>query len=99
MYSTSNMNHRSTAFDARPFTIAIAADVLDDLKNRISRARIPPVIHGTGWTEGMDVDALRALLAHWHDFDWRSAEAAINRVPAFRADIDGHDIHFVHVRG
>jgi len=93
------MKQCSTAFEAVPFTIAIAADVLDDLKDRITRARIPQAVHRMGWTEGMDVDALRAVLAHWRDFDWPSAEAAINRVPAFRAEVDGYDIHFVHVQG
>src|SRR5215203_1480387 len=99
MHNTCNMKHRSSTFQAVPFTIAIAADVLDDLKDRITRARIPEAVHGIGWTEGMDMDALRAVLAHWRSFDWRSAEAAINRVPAFRVEVDGYDIHFVHVRG
>ena len=99
MHNTCNMKYRSSTFEAVPFTIGIAADVLDDMRDRITRARIPEAVHGIGWTEGMDVDALRAVLAHWRDFDWPSAEAAINRVPAFRAEVDGYDIHFVHVQG
>jgi pimeloyl-ACP methyl ester carboxylesterase len=93
------MKHASTAFEAVPFTVAIADDVLDDLKQRIAQARIPQGVDEAGWTEGMDGDALRTVLTHWRDFDWPTAQATINRVPAYRAEIDGYDIHFIHVPG
>lgn len=52
-----------------------------------------------GWTEGMDRTALLEVIEHWKTFDWRAAETEINRWPAFRANIDGHCIHFIHVKG
>lgn len=99
MYNTCIMrNHRST-FQPTPFSISLEQGVLDDLRQRLSQARLPHPIDGVAWEEGTDLASLRGLLSHWLSFDWRKAEAAINAFPAFRVDIDGHLIHFVHVRG
>ena len=53
-----------------------------------------------GWGYGCDEDFLKALCAHWTDgYDWRAAQAELNRFPQFTARIEDFDIHFIHVVG
>jgi microsomal epoxide hydrolase len=81
------------------FEIRVEETVLADLKLRLSLARFPDQIEGTGWEAGIPVDYLRELVAYWRDhYDWRAQEAALNRLPQFRTEIDGQSIHFVHAR-
>jgi pimeloyl-ACP methyl ester carboxylesterase len=85
--------------DVEPFEIHVDDAVLDDLRTRLARARFPDEIDGVGWEYGVPARYLRDLVSHWHDvFDWRAQEARLNELPQFRAPVDGHDIHFVHVR-
>jgi pimeloyl-ACP methyl ester carboxylesterase len=73
--------------------------VLDDLRARLSRSRIPDGLPGAGWSQGTDPAYLRELCAYWRDtFDWRAAEAKLNRFDQYRTAVDGLGIHFVHVR-
>src|SRR4051812_11214624 len=84
-----------------PFTVAVPEAVLADLRRRLAETRHADALGGAGagWDWGMPPEALRALVEHWQRFDWRRAEAALNAVPAFRTEIDGLGLHFVHVRG
>jgi pimeloyl-ACP methyl ester carboxylesterase len=83
-----------------PFTIHVPDIVLDDLRARLARTRLPARTPGARWAAGTDPDYLRELLAYWADgFDWRAREQALNAVPHHRADIDGRLVHFVHVAG
>lgn len=83
-----------------PFTIAVPDADLSDLRDRLRRTRWPDEINDDDWTWGTRSDVLRDLVAYWADgFDWRAQEAALNRLPQFRADVDGLGVHFVHVRG
>jgi pimeloyl-ACP methyl ester carboxylesterase len=83
-----------------PFHIAIDESVLADLRERLSRTRLPDEIPGSGWTYGTNLAYLRELVAYWKDrYDWRAAEAALNRFPQFRARVGGLGIHFIHRRG
>ena len=82
-----------------PFQIAVKEETLGDLKDRIARTRWPDEIPDAGWEYGTSLPFLKELLAHWRDgFDWRAREAELNRLPHFRATIDGLGIHFVHAR-
>lgn len=82
-----------------PFTINIPQADLDDLRTRLLRARLPEAIPGVGWDYGVDMDYLRSLLDYWRtDYDWRAAEARLNEFDHFRTRIQGHLIHFVHIR-
>ena len=56
-----------------PFTVAVAEEVLTDLRERIERTRWPDHIPGSGWQYGADVEYLRSLLSSWTEFDWRPA--------------------------
>jgi pimeloyl-ACP methyl ester carboxylesterase len=81
------------------FRIAVDDAVLDDLRDRLARTRLPDQIDGTGWEYGVPAPYLRELVDHWHDvYDWRAAEARLNELEHFRTTIDGQSIHFVHAR-
>ncbi len=83
----------------RPFTIAIADQDIADLRERLARSRLPEMLPDTGWTYGTDTAYLTELLDYWqHDFDWREQERQLNRFDQFVTDINGLDIHFIHVR-
>ncbi|WP_329521556.1 epoxide hydrolase family protein [Spirillospora sp. NBC_01491] len=83
----------------RPFTIDVPQADLDDLKDRLVRARWPRQLPGEGWSRGVPVSYLKDLAEYWGTgFDWRAQEAALNEFPQFVTEIDGHDVHFLHVR-
>lgn len=85
---------------ARPYTIGVPQPVLDDLRERLARARWPDAVDGAGWDYGTDLDYLRDLTDYWRDgYDWRAEEARLNELEQYRAEIDGVGIHFVHERG
>jgi pimeloyl-ACP methyl ester carboxylesterase len=86
--------------DIRPFRIAVPDADIADLHARLDRTRWPDEINDGDWGWGTPLPWLRELTAHWRDgFDWRAQEARLNALPQFIADIDGQDIHFVHLRG
>ena len=83
----------------REFHISVGDDVLADLQERLERTRIPHQIPGTGWDYGSDTAYLEELLDYWRDeYDWRKHEETLNRLPHFKTEIDGLDLHFVHIR-
>ncbi|HEY1568358.1 MAG TPA: epoxide hydrolase [Solirubrobacteraceae bacterium] len=83
----------------QPFRIEIPDAELDDLRERLRRTRWPEPATADGWTQGVPLDYLRDLCRYWaHGYDWRAAEARLNVVPQFRAEIDGLGIHFLHLR-
>src|ERR687898_197273 len=88
------------AIAIEPFTIAVDEAVLTDLCDRIRRTSWPDHPAGAGWESGTDPGYLRSLLATWADeFDWRSREQELNRLPHNRAQIDGQAVHFIHALG
>jgi pimeloyl-ACP methyl ester carboxylesterase len=83
----------------RPFTVSIPDAAIDDLKQRLAGTRWPDPETVGDWSQGVRVENARALVDHWqHRYDWRRLESALNRHPQFVTEIDGLDIHFVHVR-
>ena len=82
------------------FVVDVPEDVLADLRDRLARTRWPDEPDGGGWAYGTDRGYLADLVAYWRDgFDWRRAEARLNRFPQFRTELDGLPIHYVHARG
>ena len=72
---------------------------LEDLRRRLRATRWPDAPEDVGWSLGVDLDYLRELVAYWIDeFDWPAQEAALDRLPHFRASLGGLGIHFVHAR-
>jgi pimeloyl-ACP methyl ester carboxylesterase len=84
----------------QPFTITVPQATLDDLRERLARARWIDAAQDDRWTYGIDLGYMRELVEYWqHRYDWRTHEAALNRFAHFKADVDGVGIHFIHERG
>jgi len=82
-----------------PFRIEIPQADLDYLHGRLSTARWPGDVPGTGWSRGIPRDQLAELADYWRtSYDWRGAEARLNSYRQFVTEIDGQRIHFLHVR-
>jgi pimeloyl-ACP methyl ester carboxylesterase len=85
--------------DIRPFRIDIPQAALDDLHRRLDHTRWPEEPAGLGWSYGIPVDYLRELAHYWRtQYDWRAHEARLNELPQFTTELDGHEVHFIHVR-
>lgn len=85
----------------RAFTIAVPDLVLDRISAKLALASVGYApADDSGWQYGTDARWLAELLDHWRErYDWRKAELSLNRWPHYKAEIDGIDIHFLHVRG
>lgn len=82
-----------------PFRVAMPQEALDDLHERLDRTRWPDELPGVGWAYGVPRDYLRELADDWRRrYDWRTAEAKLNRWPQYTTVIDGATVHFVHLR-
>lgn len=83
----------------RPFYIDIPDSALDDLHDRLGRARWTEQLPGEPRSRGVTTAELRRWAEHWlTGYDWRAHEAELNELPQFITEIDNHDIHFVHLR-
>ncbi|MFL1376866.1 MULTISPECIES: epoxide hydrolase family protein [unclassified Nocardiopsis] len=83
----------------RPFRINVPQVQIDDLHARLDATRWPAPLPGQEWSTGAPTAWLRELADHWrHGYDWRKAEAELNAFPQFTTEIDGQNIHFLHVR-
>lgn len=83
----------------RPFTVAIPEQQLADLRARLDMTRWPERETVDDWSQGVPLAAMRELVAYWREgYDWRRCEARINGFGQFLTEIDGLDIHFIHVR-
>ncbi len=85
----------------RPFKVEIDDAVIDRIRDRVAAYRwFPAPQAGDDWAFGMSTPFLKDLQAYWLDgYDWRAAEAALNAWPQYRTEIDGLEIHFLHVIG
>ncbi|SNX66240.1 pimeloyl-ACP methyl ester carboxylesterase [Streptomyces sp. TLI_55] len=83
----------------RPFTVSIPESEIDDLKQRLARTRWPDPETVGDWSQGVRAENAKSLIDYWeHGYDWRRLESELNRFPQFLTEIDGLDIHFLHVR-
>lgn len=83
----------------KPFSIAISDEDLNDLQARLANTRLPEAETPDDWSQGLPLDYARELRDYWqNDYDWRAREASLNRFPQFTTEIDGLDIHFIHLR-
>jgi pimeloyl-ACP methyl ester carboxylesterase len=83
----------------RPFTIDIPEADLADMRARIAATRWPEKEGVEDASQGVQLATMQAVARYWlNEYDWRKCEARLNSVPQFVTEIDGLDIHFVHVR-
>ena len=80
------------------FRIDIPQAEIDDLHNRLARTRWPSELPGVGWSRGVPLGYLKGLAEYWQTgYDWREWEAKLNEFPQFMTEIDGQQVHFLHV--
>jgi pimeloyl-ACP methyl ester carboxylesterase len=83
----------------RPFKISVPDEQLADLRRRVDATRWPDKETVADQSQGVQLAKLQELLRYWGSgYDWRKAEAKLNSLPQFMTNIDGVDIHFIHVR-
>src|SRR5438094_845110 len=83
----------------RPFRVDIPEEQLVDLRRRLAATRWPERETVTDDTQGVQLETIQGLARYWMtDYDWRKCEARLNALPQFITEIDGLDIHFIHVR-
>jgi pimeloyl-ACP methyl ester carboxylesterase len=83
----------------RPFSINFPEDALVDLRRRINATKWPDQEQVTDDSQGVQLATMQKLAAYWgKEYDWRKCEAKLKAVPHFITEIDGLDIHFIHVR-
>jgi pimeloyl-ACP methyl ester carboxylesterase len=88
-----------SATAVRPFRVDIPDEALDDLRRRIAATRWPHKELVDDRSQGVQLATLHALARHWAtDHDWRKCETKLNALPQFKTEIDGVDIHFIHVK-
>jgi pimeloyl-ACP methyl ester carboxylesterase len=89
----------STATDIRPFQVDIREEELADLRRRIEATRLPSKELVKDRSQGVQLATIQELASYWEtEYDWRMCEARLNALPQFKTEIDGVDIHFIHVR-
>jgi len=82
-----------------PFQYHATDAALEDLKRRLDQTRWPERETGSGWDQGVPLAALHALVDYWRSsYNWHRCEADLSRWPQFKTEIDGLDIHFIHVK-
>jgi pimeloyl-ACP methyl ester carboxylesterase len=83
----------------RPFQVNVPEAELTDLRRRILAMRWPERETVSDFSQGVPLDTVQKLARYWaEEYDWRRVEARLNAVPNFLTEIDGLDIHFIHVR-
>jgi pimeloyl-ACP methyl ester carboxylesterase len=83
----------------RPFHVDVSQAELADLRHRIEATRWPPAELVGDRSQGVQLATLQALARYWAtEYDWRRCEAKLNELPHYTTEIDGVDIHFIHVR-
>jgi pimeloyl-ACP methyl ester carboxylesterase len=83
----------------RPFRVDIPQADLDDLRQRITATKWPERENVVDASQGVQLATMRELARYWEtEHDWRKVEARLNALPQFVTEIDGVDIHFIHVR-
>jgi pimeloyl-ACP methyl ester carboxylesterase len=87
------------ATEIRSYDVEIPQEALDDLRRRIAATRWPSEELVADRSQGVQLATLQELARYWTtDYDWRKAEAKLNALPQFTTEIDGVEIHFIHIR-
>src|SRR6476659_1463512 len=88
-----------TATEIRPFHVEIPDEQIDEMRRRIAATRWPSKELVADRSQGVQLETLQKLARYWaKEHDWRKTEAKLNALPQFTTEIDGVDIHFIHVK-
>ena len=88
----------SGATAIRPFHVDIDDEALEDLRRRIAATRLPSRELVADRSQGVQLATIQELARYWMtEYDWRRCEARLNALPQFKTEIDGEEIHFIHV--
>jgi len=88
--------------DIKPYKISVPQEKLDRLQHKLALTDLPDEIDGSGWTHGSSLADIKRLVKYWQEeFDWRKAEAGLNKYPQFTTPIEVNDfgiyeVHFIH---
>ena len=89
----------STETEIRPFRVDMPDEAIADLRRRIAATRWPAKELVADRSQGVQLATIQELARYWAaDYDWRACEARLNALPQFTTEIDGVDIHFIHVK-
>jgi pimeloyl-ACP methyl ester carboxylesterase len=99
MTATKRFSKPTDTTAVRPFRVNVPEAALTDLRRRIDATVWPDPETVTDASQGVQLATMKALALYWAtDYDWREVEARLNAAPQFLTEIDGLDIHFIHVR-
>ncbi len=99
MVKASEAPQAAEGTSVRPFEINIPEEKLTDLRRRIAATRLPSKELVGDRSQGVQLATIQALAEYWStEYDWRKCEDKLNALPQFMSEIDGVDIHFIHVR-
>ena len=89
----------SSETEIRPFRVDMPDEAIADLRRRIAATRWPTQELVADRSQGVQLATIQELARYWAtDYDWRACEAKLNALPQFKTEIDGVDIHFIHVK-
>jgi pimeloyl-ACP methyl ester carboxylesterase len=92
------MERRADKATIRPFHVNVPEAELSELRRRINATRFPERETVSDFSQGVPLATVQTLARYWAtEYDWRKVEAQLNAVPNFITEIDGLDIHFIHV--
>ena len=98
-FSSGALANPTSSEAIRPFRVNVPEDDLVDLRRRIAATRWPDRETVADQSQGVQLATIQQLARYWGtDYDWRKVEARLNALPQFVTEIDGLDIHFIHVR-
>jgi len=97
--ATSDRKQAADKTAIRPFTVSVPEAELSELRRRINATKWPERETVSNATQGVQLATMQALARYWGtEYDWRKIEARLSALPQFITEIDGLDIHFMHVR-
>jgi pimeloyl-ACP methyl ester carboxylesterase len=89
----------SSETEIRPFRVDMPDEAIADLRRRIAATRLPSRELVADRSQGVQLATIQELARYWAaEYDWRACEAALNALPQFTTEIDGVDVHFIHVK-
>ena len=95
----SSTSEQSGAAAVRPFHVDVPEEALEDLRRRIAAVRLPSRELVDDRSQGVQLATIQELVRYWAtEYDWHRCEARLNALPQFKTEIDGVDVHFIHVK-